>query len=305
MVILLLLACEAEPPPAIAACTPSASTFDPADDTEHVLLDAMPTVTLEDPAAAPRLWMDGGVTGEWVEGAPGAWTFTPDAPLARDTAYTVLAEVCGVETASTFRTVGPAVGAGPVDRVYRMELDAPDIEWLAPTGADVIGTLAGEQESLLFQVASRADDRLAMVLAAGWVSVTDGRFAQDPCVAPDPFDADVSLDPVFTAGPTDVALQAVASDGQSFGLYQFVATGEFAPDAGAIHDLELSGLVDLSNLRVGAETACTVAESLGAPCEPCSDGAPAATCVRLRLRDPEAPAVDITFSETPPTDICR
>ncbi|MFN7146086.1 MAG: hypothetical protein ACK4YP_20105, partial [Myxococcota bacterium] len=68
------------------------------------------------------------------------------------------------------------------------------------------------------------------------------------------------------------------------------------PDATSVRDLELTGLVDLSDVIVGIDVACGVAEGLGAPCEPCTADATEPTCVRVRIRDPEAVTWDGVLS---------
>lgn len=297
--VMLLLACAAPTAP----CVPSPATIWPEDAAVDVPPDTRPTVTLADPAAAPRLWVDGGVTGTWADDGAGKWTLAPDAPLARATTYTVFADVCGEETTSTFTTLDPPVGALAVGSVFRMELDAPDIAWVQPTQLGLVAEYLREIDSLVFSVREVADGRLTLVMAAGWEPETDGRFAQYPCVEPVALDADFGLDPTFSTAPVDTALHTVEDTGQSFGLFDFVVTGEISQDGAALLDLTLSGLLDVSGVNVGASTVCAFSDE-DHPCEPCYEGAPDATCLPAIVTDPVAPVVDIAFVDAIAPDAC-
>lgn len=297
--VMLLLACAAPTAP----CVPSAATIWPEDGDVDVPPDTRPTVALADPAAEPRLWVDGGVTGTWTDDGAGTWTLAPDAPLSRARTYTVLADVCGEETTSTFTTLGAPVGGLAVGSVFRMELDAPDIAWVQPTQLALVAEYLRETDSLVFAVTEVADGRLTLVMAAGWEPETDGRFAQYPCVEPVALDADFALDPTFSAGPVDTALHTVEDTGQSFKLYDFVVTGEIAQDGSALLDLTLAGLLDVSGVNVGAGTVCEFAPREH-PCQPCYEGAPDATCLPAIVTDPVAPAVDIAFVDEIAPDAC-
>ena len=231
-----------------------------------------------------------------------AATWTPAAPLARDTSYTVTVTTCDVASSSTFTTVGEAITAPIVGRTYDVDLAGRDLTWVKPNataGAILVGQL--ETQNFLFHVQDADETTIDLV---GAVAYEDrGSVYQYECApaldfAPGTF----ASNPFFHVGPQDSELSASGITVPMLGLE---VEGRFAADASAIEDVTLTGLIDVAELGalLGTSDPCSYLAFLSITCVECPDGSD--TCVELEVRDASAPwrdGVSVDPTVDPDTD---
>jgi hypothetical protein len=274
------------------ACEATVVSLTPADGATDVPIDSTVVLTLSAPvtegqaslAIAPAA---DGVAELSEDGTTLTWT--PAATLARDTAHTVTATVCGTSVSQTFTTVGEAITAPIVGRTYDVDLAGRDLTWVKPNataGAILVGQL--ETQNFLFNVQAADDTTIDLV---GAVAYEDGGdVVQYECApALDFVPGNFTSNPFFHVGPQDSELSA---SGITVPMLQLEVEGRFADDASAIEDVTLTGLIDVAELGtlLGTTDPCSYLAFLSISCVSCPDGSD--TCVELEVRDASAPWAD-------------
>ena len=282
------------------ACTAVVTSMSPADGEMDVLLDAPVVAEFSEPVSRVDITLDHGVEGVVTLGSDGTYaTFVPRSDFTSGTTYGVTVEVCRVETATSFTTVGEELEVDLTDRTYEVALDDADLTWIHPTfGSILVSQLA--TTSLLFMVQSADTSEIDMVAAAGYDF--RGATAQYPCTyaidfEPTPF----TSRPVFDAGPMDSTMVA---NGVEFDVFDLAFNGWFAADYESADNVEVTGLFDVNPLSdsLGSDV-CALAESLGDPCVTCPDGED--HCLLFEVLDASSPLVDglvIDKDQDPTTD---
>lgn len=269
------------------ACDAVVVTLAPETGALDVPLDAPVVASLSAPITADQVAVmiepaaDGSLS---VAGDGLRVTWTPDAPLARETDYTATVTACGSAMATSFTTVGEPTTAPIVGRTYDVELDGRDITWVKPSvGSLLVSQL--ETKSLLFMVESADSESIDLLGAAGY---DVGRsVAQYPCAPPIDFATGTfASNPFFHVGPQDTSLSA---SGLVVPILQMEVEGRFATDAASITDITLQGLIDVRDLGalLGGGDACDTLGLFGVACVACPDGSD--SCVELEVRDASAP----------------
>jgi hypothetical protein len=269
------------------ACDAVVVTLAPETGAVDVPIDAPVVATLSAPVTADQVAvvLDPAVDGTVSLAGDGrslAWT--PEARLARETAYTATVTVCESAMATSFTTVGEPTTAPIVGRTYDVELDGRDITWVKPSvGSLLVSQL--ETKSLLFMVENADAESIDLLGAAGY---DVGRnVAQYPCAPPIDFATGTfASNPFFHVGPQDTSLSA---SGLVVPILQMEVEGRFATDAASITDITLQGLIDVRELGalLGGGDACDTLGLFGVPCVDCPDGT--TNCVELEVRDASAP----------------
>ncbi len=214
-----------------------------------------------------------------VEGATGTSTvvenkviFTPDAPLAASTSYTVTLDwACGPTTTMwTTSAVGSAADeSNIVDSTYALDLGSG--RFVTPAG---VGPLIQQQleDPILIGVTAINGSDLEMMGALGLADET-----QDMC-SPSidfPVAADFSENPFFIIGPDSIVLDI---EGIEILIEDLMISGAFAPDGSFIAGATLAGKIDTRPLAglVGAtgddNALCDLVVTFGVSCETCPDG---------------------------------
>ena len=271
------------------SCVATLVSLTPADGATDVPIDVGVVMTFSAPVTDDQVsvTLDPAVNGALlVTGGGQAATWTPLAPLARDTTYTVTVTTCDVASDSTFTTVGEAITAPIVGRTYDVDLAGRDLTWVKPNataGAILVGQL--ETQNFLFHV--QAADATSIDLVGAVAYEDRGSVYQYECApaldfAPGTF----ASNPFFHVGPQDSELSASGITVPMLGLE---VEGRFAADASAIEDVTLTGLIDVAELGalLGTSDPCSYLAFLSITCVECPDGSD--TCVELEVQDASAP----------------
>ena len=174
-----------------------------------------------------------------------------------------------------------------VGRTYQFSFADATIE--EPPG--VGGLLGGYiEQDLLVEVTDVADPLIDFM--GGLSEAGSSPPEQDLCAATaDLADGDLSANPYFVVGPTELTMEA---SGVAITLFELEVSGVFVDDGDAIEDGEITGLIDtrpLDSLVGGGEGAvCDLVGSFGASCEDCPDGD--TFCLRMKAVDIEAPWIE-------------
>lgn len=195
-------------------------------------------------------------------------TFTPDAPLAPETTYTVIASECEDLIEHGFTTRGVAVSVDDIaSRSWGLSVGSS--EWIAPASAPLFAPLL-DLPSFVLQIDT----------SSGLPHLV-GRFAADTALGLTPVPCaplldfgplDLSDSPRFTTHDDSMTFRWL---GLSMSLSAMHVTGTFAGGGTSIAELSLSGLLDARVLEAvtGVEDLCDQAAEFGDACEPCTDGA--------------------------------
>lgn len=196
-------------------------------------------------------------------------TFTPSAPLAPSTSYTVtLSYECGdAEVSWTTSEVGNPLDVDVTNKVY--DLDLASGEWIQPAGVgELIAGLVTDVEVLVSPVDVGAEIELLGALGTG-------ADAQDICTETFALTGAAFEDPYFELAADVLPLEI---EGITANIEDLFLGGAFAPDGTSISGTELRGSVDTRPLDevivpggdVGAT--CDLVADFGVPCAPCADG---------------------------------
>ncbi len=200
--------------------------------------------------------------------------FTPDAPLAPSTDYTVTVSYCAGDPSWDFKTSevgGSTDESGLVGNVYSLDLASG--RFVQPEG---VGPLLQEYltTSILIGVNSVESGKIQMLGAIA----EDGTSppTQSQCSPTIPFpEADFSGNPFFKVGPETTTLSI---EGYSITIDDLLVSGAFSPDGSYISGAVLSGKIDtrplvpLLNPEGEPDEICNLAATIGVSCEPCLDG---------------------------------
>lgn len=235
---------------------------------EFNLSDADPTATVSSSIAGTTTLVDDGETV----------IYTPNAPLAPSTAYTVTLDYCGGTADLSFTTSSDGTPLADVQvlvgRTYALDLAGARI--LEPAGVGSVLTSYLTQD-ILVGITAVSSTEINMIGAIGAEGANPPE--QDYCDPSIPFPvADFDEQPYFQIGPQTTTL-AVA--GFALEIVNLEITGTFAADASYFAGGTLAGVIDTRPLAPllgedGDEGAiCDLAVSFGAVCSACpSDGEP-------------------------------
>ncbi len=283
-----------------------ASTF-PANEADDVYYRSAIRVTLQEADATASLSLATASDGAEVSGKSEVdekvVTFTPDAPLAPSTEYTLtVAWECGpAELTWTTSDVGAPLGdEDVVGRVY--DLDLAGGEWTEPPGVGAaLASFAETVEVLVSPI--QVDTQISFRGGLG-----TGSDEQDICEPTfDLAGADFE-DPFFDL--TSPLLNLVIA-GVEVGVEDLELSGAFAPDGTSIEGAILSGTVDTRPLVPviapgGKDTAvCELTAQLGVDCQPCAGNAEETFCLSLRIEDILAEEIDTDLVERTPEEITK
>jgi hypothetical protein len=272
-----------------SACEATIVSVTPDDGSEGQSLDAGVVVTLSEaaPAGSVTVTLAPVVSGVVTASDDGlTHTWTPDAPLARDTTYTASITACESSASTRFTTVGEATEAPIVGRTYDVELDGRDLTWTSPPST-VASLLVGniDTTSLLFMV--EAADAVSIDLLAAGGYEDGGSVLQYPCSpAIDFTPGDFASNPRFDLGPQDASL---AASGIDVPLYGLTVSGRFEEDASAMREVRVQARIDVRDLGdlTGFGDVCTLLPVFGVSCVDCPDGE--TQCLELDAVDDTAP----------------
>ena len=260
--------------------------------------DVIATLSEEDPGAS--IEVDGVAGMSMVEGV--LVSFTPDAPLAPNTAYTAtLTTSCGTESWSfTTSDLGGATNEAELtDGSYSLNLSSGT--WILPPGVGkFIGDLVGDVE-VLFGVTAVNATSLEMIGALG-----DGSGNPDICYPT----LDIPVDPTWENPYFELEAPQllIAVEDLEIAIDEFYLGGAFTTDASAIEGGVLRGFIDTRPL-VGAFDAttdgavCDLVTLVGVECENCGDGQP--YCLSVWVTDIVAAKVPTVITpRTEPDPSC-
>lgn len=207
-------------------------------------------------------------------------TFTPDAPLAPSTAYTMVVNYCAGEAEISFSTssLGTEVNVSDLPgKAYQIDLATAN--FVEPAGiGSVIGSLL--EQNILVGVTEASDTTVKMIGAISDADDSDGDGnieEQDPCNATIDFPEADFENPHFQVGPETTTISAAGYD---ITIEDLEIGGDFASDASYFGGGTLSGTVDTRPLAPlldpeGGESAICdlVVELEYGECQPCpTDG---------------------------------
>ncbi|MBN2798304.1 MAG: Ig-like domain-containing protein [Deltaproteobacteria bacterium] len=255
-----------------------ASTF-PAADATGVYYRTTVEATfseVDDTATMTVTGPDGEVAGTtmWIDET---LVFTPNAPLAASTSYTMNIHFsCGDPTVSfTTSEVGTALEASALlEKTYNLDLASG--RFIKPEG---VGSILGQYmaDTVILLGVQGSDATTINMMGAMGVDGADPA-EQDACVPTIPFPvADFTANPYFEVGPETTTL-TVSS--YSVTIEDLFVSGAFAPDGSYIAGATLAGIIDTRPLvplvdPEGAPgTICDLAGAMGISCEECGDGEP-------------------------------
>lgn len=208
--------------------------------------------------------------------------FTPSAPLAPSTAYTIDVNYCTGNPQTTFTTsaVGGTIDANSlIGNTYALDLVSG--RFVEPEG---VGSLLGSflTQPVLVGVTAVSGTDIEMIGAIGLEGSSPP--AQDPCSRTIDFPtADFSGNPYFKVGPKTTSL---AVSDFTVEIQDLFVSGAFAPDGSYVDGAVLAGQIDtrplapLVNPDAPTDDAvCALAEAIGVFCIPCSDNEP--FCLKL------------------------
>lgn len=225
--------------------------------------------------------------------------FTPDAPLAASTEYTMsILYSCGEPSVSfTTSEVGSAVdNAGLVGKTYNLDLASG--RFIKPAGVgSILGQYIGDT-TILLGVTSATSTNIEMIGAMG-VKGADPA-AQDMCIPTIPFPvADFAGNPYFEVGPETTTLTV---ESYSVTIEDLFVSGAFGPGGAYIAGATLAGVIDTRPLVPlvdpdgGDGAICDLSAAMGIVCEPCGDGEP--YCLEIEVDSMSAALVDgVTLTE--------
>ncbi len=274
-------------------CYATIASVDPDPGYQLTPTDQIVVVTFDQAIAATDPWSLElvGVTGSAVLDTDGMGaSFTPDAPLANDTVFTVDASVCSDSATSTFRTLpAPVDGPDLEGRAYGVPFDTLNIT--EPQNSAALSALL-PIDFLAVQVGSY-DAGTNTLSALGAVAVLEGKDPVLDCgAAIDAIDVDFDLNPYFSMGPTVLSIDAGA---ETIDAIDFTLLGRFNADASEIQNVQVSALIDLTG-QTGLLSCSTISTVANGTCEACYVGAPTMECLVLEATAPagfENPALDI------------
>ena len=253
--------------------------------------------TLSEPDATATV--SASVPGEVTQTSATTLTWTPAPPVAPLTDVTLTVSTCAGDSTLGYRTseLGAAPDAG-VDLTatgFRVDLASGTI--LRPTtGSALLGVLAAQGTELLVGLVPGAGGTLTTRLAVA----TDG--LQDPCSRTlDLADGTLSGG-WFGFGPAAVDFYVYDT---RVVLQELAFGGAVRTDGTALEAAWLRGWVGVEALAVAyaegdVQQACAFFGSLGAPCEPCPDGA--GECLAIEVEDLVAEATGVPVAAV--TEAC-
>lgn len=209
-----------------------------------------------------------GVTGQTsLDEALTTVTFVPDAPLDYETEYVVSAEICAITANASFTTITEPLDMTILDgRTY--ELPYADLTWQKPNAISLLASYI-DFDSFLIQVDSIdvAAQTLTVLSAVGY---DIGGVMEPECSSLfSPGSADFSQNPIFSAGPSDMALPVNSTD---LVVEDFTLNANFNSDGSSIENVLFSGLADTRGLDATLGNTCNLAAFLGDTCIACADG---------------------------------
>ena len=198
--------------------------------------------------------------------------FTPSAPLAPSTSYTVTLDWCGGPTTTTWTTseVGGAADESTLSGgTYALDLGGG--RFVTPAG---IGPLIQAQleQPILVGVTDSTGGELQMMGALGLTDET-----QDMCTPSIdfPVPADFTQNPYFVIAADSLTLDI---EGVEIMIEDMIISGAFAPDGSYIDGATLAGSIDTRPLAGllgdtgNPDAICDLVVTLGVTCETCPDG---------------------------------
>jgi hypothetical protein len=251
-------------------CTVTIKSVEPADGSQNVSVESLVTVTFDVPlpsGGAATLAVDG-VSGT-TEVAADSWSmsFTPDVPFDYETSYTVDAEVCVDSGSSTFTTSSAPLDASDLEgKSYSVLWE--DINFSQPNNLDALLAIADvEIDSMLVQIrdVDLTNNTLGAVATTGYDDPYLGTYFSCDAVV-DAGEADFSLNPLFSIGPTQLV---VPSDFMDVILENFELYGAFSADGEELTDVYIFADIDSRPLGLGCSLVAALA---GGSCVACPDG---------------------------------
>ncbi|MDP2316214.1 MAG: Ig-like domain-containing protein [Pseudomonadota bacterium] len=203
-------------------------------------------------------------------------SYTPDAPLTPNTAYTATLESCAGSTEIAFTTSGLGTAladpAALIGRTWSFDLAAARL--VSPEGMNLVLSSVPQQPLLIGVTAVDAD---TLDIIEGSSLVVDGEpLTQEYCFATtDLPGAEFAESPYFHLS---AAAATVAVGGAPVTVSDLVITGTFSVDGTFIGGGTLSGILDTRNMGVlvgdegNPSAACDLMVSAGIRCGDCPDG---------------------------------
>lgn len=265
----------------------------------EVAVDAVVEVEVDPPEASVALAIDGGVTAGAVPltGAGALRALQPEAPLQPSTTYTVVASSCGEAVGEwSFETRAAPVGPEVQGLVWHLSFTDPDMVWAEPPTALPLSVLVGGLDTTRgLLVGFSSVDGATAELVTGLSEEVDGALVQHRCIAPGTLsDVDLSANPRFSAGPTDL----VITDGDAPITLLGMGLDGVVRDRGAwVQDLRLHGRFDLRQIESAEDLDLCglIVDVYGGDCSPCPDQGPDEEpwCAALDITVPRATRVDM------------
>jgi hypothetical protein len=256
-----------------AACESTIATVDPEPGAEMIPLDQV--VTVEFDVAVPSgghyaMTMDNGATGTTALAADGlSMTFTPDAPLAPDTTYTVDVEVCDDTDSAAFTTLPPPVDTSLVEgNTYALAWD--DIVITEPQNPELLQALI-PIDYVLLQVIG-IDTVTASADSAATVGTDDGYGNAVPdCDTIVRDDADFSLNPYYQfLDDLQITIDPNANPPTVADVEDFRLQARLSEDGTTITEISMRGLVAPEQFLDGLDCNSFVIQAMVPQCLPCS-----------------------------------
>ena len=277
-------------------CNATVAVIDPAPAAADVPVDQVVTVTLDQAIQPTDPWSIEliGVSGSSALAGDGmSVSFTPDADLARETSYTVEAEVCGNFATTSFTTLPAPLPASDIEgRTYLIAFDELDIS--QPVNSALLSTCL-PVDFVAVEI-DEVDEMAGTMHAWGTTADSEKGGVEVSCGnAADAGTVDFANNPSFSMGPTTLTL-AGPSNEPDIPVREFTLTGRFNADGTEILDVTVYALVDMTAEPGGVS--CQFAAGLtNGTCLPCTVGATTDECLLLEATAPQGraqPGLSIT-----------
>ena len=220
-------------------------------------------------------------------------SFTPNAPLDPDSAYTADVTTCDGTISYDFRTSGLGTALDNCSATAQaFQLDLRNARFVEPAG--VAELLLGQVDSVPLIALTRASDEEGSLLLG---AVADS--AQDRCQPTNTLYG-AWTNPHFAAGPEDVTFSVSEVD---FPVAGFSVSADIQSDCSGLGGGVLAGVLDARDVGpllgdllgiTDPDEVCTTLSGFGAPCGPCGDGE--MYCVELLVEQVFGTALSVPVS---------
>jgi hypothetical protein len=225
--------------------------------------------------------------------------FTPDAPLAPSTSYTVGLDYCrgtpsiGFSTSSYGAALDPSVELE--GQVYALDLTSGDFTQ-GQSAAELLNAIFTRH--VMFELEAIEGDELTVLVAMS--KTADAPLEQDLCARTIRLEGlDISGVPYFSLDINELVFGA--QDGE-LRFTRFLVDGTISADGGRIGGISFSATMavdEISNVLPdvgGVEALCQIAENLGIPCETCPTD-DFALCITISAEHLLARSQDLSIEE--------